>query len=172
MVLVDIRFNISILDNLTEAIQELESVKDKRDVILCSLMALVIAHKRSKNSDKQTVQQLEAKLKSERTQCGETALYFGGMFLFHSGRPDKAREYVDRMLKLSPSSKEVCFRYFIYCQQDLSMPSIVNHFVLILESFYWKIALILSAIISFHFHETVFEYDLQDLLDEQKELPM
>ena len=112
MVLVDIRFNISILDNLTEAIQELESVKDKRDVILCSLMALVIAHKRSKNSDKQTVQQLEAKLKSERTQCGETALYFGGMFLFHSGRPDKAREYVDRMLK--PACDSVAQKFSIH----------------------------------------------------------
>ena len=70
-------------------------------------MALIIAYKRSKTTDKQTIQQLEAKLKSERTQCGETALYFGGMFLFHSGRADKAREYVDRMLKMSPSSKEV-----------------------------------------------------------------
>ena len=72
-------------------------------------MALIVAHKRSKSSDKQTVQQLEAKLKSERTQCGETALFFGGMFLFHSGRPDKAREYVDRMLKMSPNSNEVSF---------------------------------------------------------------
>jgi len=70
-------------------------------------MALIVAHKRSKSSDKQTIQQLEAKLKSERTQCGETALFFGGMFLFHSGRPDKAREYVDRMLKLTPTSSEV-----------------------------------------------------------------
>eukprot|EP00111_Clytia_hemisphaerica_P000239 TCONS_00000598-protein len=93
-------------DNLSEAIQEFERIKDQRDVVLCSLMALIVAHKRSKSSDKQTVQQLEAKLKSERTQCGETALYFGGMFLFHSGRPDKAREYVDRMLKMSPDSSE------------------------------------------------------------------
>ena len=95
------------LDNLSEAIQEFERIKDQRDVVLCSLMALIVAHKRSKSSDKQTVQQLEAKLKSERTQCGETALFFGGMFLFHSGRPDKAREYIDRMLKMSPDSSEV-----------------------------------------------------------------
>ena len=59
--------------------------------------------------DKETVKQLESKLKAERTTCGETALYFAGMFLFHSGKPDKAREYVDRMLKMSPQSKEVGF---------------------------------------------------------------
>ena len=68
-------------------------------------MALVVSYKRSKTVDKETITQLEARLKSERTQCGETALFFGAMFLFHSGRADKAREYVDRMLKASPDSR-------------------------------------------------------------------
>ena len=84
-------------------------------------MALVIAHKRLKSSDKQTIQQLEAKLKAERSQCGETALFFGGMFLFHSGRPDKAREYVDRMLKMSQnSSTEVYINYFDQLSSKIS----------------------------------------------------
>lgn len=96
-----------LLDNLNEAIREFDSIKEKRDVVLCSLMALIIANKRTRTADKQSIQQLEAKLKSERTKCGETALFFGGMFLFHSGKADKAREYVDRMLKMSAESKEV-----------------------------------------------------------------
>ena len=78
-------------------------------------MALIVANKRTKTADKQTIQELEAKLKTERTQCGETTLYFGGMFLLHSGRPDKAREYVDRMLKMAPSSKEVNSCIFLFC---------------------------------------------------------
>ena len=101
-------------DNVSEAIRELDRIKDQRDITLCSLMALVVAHKRSKSSDKQTIQQLEAKLKTERTQSGETALFFGGMFLFHSGKPDKAREYVDRMLKKNENSTEVkLFPFFL-----------------------------------------------------------
>ena len=96
-----------LLDNLNEAIREFDSIKEKKDVVLCSLMALIIANKRIRTADKQSIQQLEAKLKSERTKCGETALFFGGMFLFHSGKADKAREYVDRMLKMSAESKEV-----------------------------------------------------------------
>lgn len=96
-----------LLDNLNEAIREFDSIKEKRDVVLCSLMALIISNKRTRTADKQSIQQLEAKLKSERTKCGETALFFGGMFLFHSGKADKAREYVDRMLKMSAESKEV-----------------------------------------------------------------
>ena len=35
------------------------------------------------------------------------ALYNAGMFLWLSGRHDKAREYVDRMLKVAPGDKEV-----------------------------------------------------------------
>eukprot|EP00794_Sanderia_malayensis_P003381 gene3381-3871_t len=99
-------FGILMEDQVSEAISELEGVKDKRDVVLCSCMALIIAYKRSKSVDRDTVRQLESKLKSERSNCGETALYFAGMFLFHSGKPDKAREYIDRMLKMSPQSKE------------------------------------------------------------------
>ena len=99
--------SFSLLEQISEAISELEGIKEKRDVILCSCMALIIAHKRTKLVDKDTVKQLEAKLKSERTTCGETALYFAGMFLFHSGKPDKAREYIDRMLKMVPQSQEV-----------------------------------------------------------------
>lgn len=33
-------------------------------------------------------------------------LYYAGMFLFLSGRVDKAREYVDRMLKLNQEHEE------------------------------------------------------------------
>lgn len=33
-------------------------------------------------------------------------LYYAGMFLFLSGRLDKAREYVDRMLKLNQEHEE------------------------------------------------------------------
>ena len=34
-------------------------------------------------------------------------LYFAGLFLFHIGKYDKSREYVDRMLKMTPASKQV-----------------------------------------------------------------
>ncbi len=35
------------------------------------------------------------------------ALYFAGLFLLLSGRLDKAKEYIDRMIKMSPAFKEV-----------------------------------------------------------------
>lgn len=74
---------------------------------------------------------LDTKLKDERKQAGEKVrvyvftfspsiehtqfmfffaqgLYFAGLLLFHTGKYDKAREYIDRMLKLDPNSKQVC----------------------------------------------------------------
>ncbi|XP_065838597.1 tetratricopeptide repeat protein 21B-like [Oscarella lobularis] len=93
-------------DRLAEGMRSLQTIKDKRDVILCSSMALVYAHKRCSTIDKEAVQELDTRVKQERQKCGEKALYFAGLFLWHTGRHDKAREYVDRMLKMSPGAIE------------------------------------------------------------------
>ncbi|XP_041371664.1 tetratricopeptide repeat protein 21B-like [Gigantopelta aegis] len=93
-------------DHPGEAMRELDVLKDKRDVNLCSTMALMFAHKRSDTVDREAMQKLDAKLKEERKQAGELGLFFAGQFLFHTGKYDKAREYIDRMLKLNPTSKE------------------------------------------------------------------
>ncbi|CAH1774388.1 unnamed protein product [Owenia fusiformis] len=89
-----------------DGIRELDMLKEKRDINLCSYMALMYAHKLSRTVDREAVSELDARLKDERKQAGEKGLYFGALFLFHSGRHDKAREYVDRSLKQNPQSKE------------------------------------------------------------------
>ena len=101
-------------DRASEAIRELESIKDKPDVLLCSTMALIHAHKKAKLVDREAVQELETKLRQDRQSCGEMALYFGGMFLWHTGRHDKAREYIDRMIKMASGNKEVGKIIWIY----------------------------------------------------------
>lgn len=93
-------------DRLAEGMRELQTVRDKRDVVLCCSMALSHAHKQCGTVDREAVQELEMKVKHERQNCGEQALYFAGQFLWHIGRHDKAREYVDRMLKMSPGNPE------------------------------------------------------------------
>ncbi|XP_072020597.1 tetratricopeptide repeat protein 21B-like isoform X2 [Amphiura filiformis] len=86
--------------------RELDAICDKRDVILCTTMALMYAHKRCKTVDREAVQELDAHLKDVRKSAGEKALYFASLFLWHTGRHDKAREYVDRMLKVSKGAPE------------------------------------------------------------------
>lgn len=46
-------------------------------------------------------------MKEQRKGAGPKALYHAGLFLWHVGRHDKAREYIDRMIKMSNGSKEV-----------------------------------------------------------------
>lgn len=43
-----------IVDQVQDAIQEFEQISDKRDVSLCSVMALVYAHKKKPNPGKCT----------------------------------------------------------------------------------------------------------------------
>lgn len=92
---------------MSEAIREFESIQESEEVVLCCLMALIYAHKKAQLIDKESVHELETRLKKIRTSVGENALYFGAMFLWHTVRHEKAREYVDRMLKMSNGSKEV-----------------------------------------------------------------
>lgn len=57
--------------------------------------------------DRDTIQELDAKVKENRKSASPKALYHAGMLLWLLGRNDKAREYVDRMIKISNGSIEV-----------------------------------------------------------------
>ncbi|GAB5575704.1 tetratricopeptide repeat protein 21A isoform X3 [Prionailurus iriomotensis] len=89
-----------------EALREFEAIKNKQDVSLCSLIALIYAHKMSPNPDKEAILESDARVKEQRKGAGPKALYHAGLFLWHIGRHDKAREYIDRMIKMSNGSKE------------------------------------------------------------------
>ncbi|KAB0404321.1 hypothetical protein E2I00_009378 [Balaenoptera physalus] len=89
-----------------EALREFEAIKNKQDVSLCSLIALIYTHKMSPNPDREAILESDARVKEQRKGAGPKALYHAGLFLWHIGRHDKAREYVDRMIKMSNGSKE------------------------------------------------------------------
>ncbi|CAL8321389.1 unnamed protein product [Merluccius merluccius] len=93
-------------DQIQDAITELESIRDSRDVSLCTLMALIYAEKKKPHPDRDVVQELEAKVKEDRKGASPRELYHAGMFLWLLGRNDKAREYIERMIKLSSGSRE------------------------------------------------------------------
>lgn len=58
-------------------------------------------------TDQEAIQELESSLKEVRNMASATALYYAGLFLWLMGRHDKAREYINRTLKISSSSREV-----------------------------------------------------------------
>ncbi|XP_037004098.2 tetratricopeptide repeat protein 21A isoform X1 [Artibeus jamaicensis] len=93
-------------EHIQDAISSLESIRNHPDVSLCSIMALIYAHKYCETIDLEAVQELESSLKEIRKTASGTALYYAGLFLWLMGRHDRAKEYIDRMLKLSSSSRE------------------------------------------------------------------
>lgn len=52
--------------------------------------------------------ELESCLKRAKRTAGERALYYVALLYWILGRNQKAREYIDKMLKLSNGSSEVC----------------------------------------------------------------
>lgn len=60
-------------------------------------------------ADKEVIQELDSKVKDDRKSASPMSLYNAGMFLWLLGRNDKAREYTERMIKLSNGSREVRF---------------------------------------------------------------
>uniref|UniRef100_A0A2K6ETX3 Tetratricopeptide repeat domain 21B n=1 Tax=Propithecus coquereli TaxID=379532 RepID=A0A2K6ETX3_PROCO len=99
-------YGILMEGKVQEALREFEALKNKQDVSLCSLLALIYAHKMSPNPDREAILEADARLKDQRKGAGQKALYHAGLFLWHVGRPEKAREYIDRMIKMSDGSKE------------------------------------------------------------------
>lgn len=60
-------------------------------------------------TDREIVQELDTKIKENRKSASPKSLYNAGMFFWLLGRNDKAREYIDRMIKLSNGAGEVSF---------------------------------------------------------------
>ncbi|KAM9344194.1 tetratricopeptide repeat protein 21B isoform 2-T2 [Pholidichthys leucotaenia] len=99
-------YGILMQDQIQEAIAELDTLRDDRDLSLCTIIALVYAEKKKTNPDRDVIQQLDAKVKEDRKSAPPSSLYYAGTFLWLLGRNDKAREYTERMIKLSNDSRE------------------------------------------------------------------
>jgi hypothetical protein len=92
--------------HIQEGMRELDGLINRQDVNLCSTLAMIHAHRLVENVDKEAVSLLDNKLKTERKAGTEKTLYFAGLFLFLTEKYDKAREYVDRSLKMNPRSAD------------------------------------------------------------------
>lgn len=45
-------------------------------------------------------------MRDESKSCGQTALHNAALFMWHTGRADKARDLVDRLCKVNAESVE------------------------------------------------------------------
>lgn len=64
-------------------------------------------------TDKEAVQALDARVKEERKQAGELGLLFAGRYLLLIEKHEKAKEYLDRAVKMSNSRAALVARAWL-----------------------------------------------------------
>uniref|UniRef100_A0A1I8J5Y6 Tetratricopeptide repeat protein 21B n=1 Tax=Macrostomum lignano TaxID=282301 RepID=A0A1I8J5Y6_9PLAT len=93
-------------DRVQEALRELESLRSKPDMNVAALLAMAHAHRKSRQPDLQAIKECESAMREERKRAGERGLLYGGLVVVLQDRHDKAKEYIDRLLKMSPGCVE------------------------------------------------------------------
>lgn len=83
-----------------EGIRELNLLQSNDDVALAVIMCLIHAHKRSLSVDKETIQQLEKRMKESRKNSTTISLYYAALFFFFTDRLDKAYDTVNKIIKM------------------------------------------------------------------------
>ncbi|XP_070582558.1 tetratricopeptide repeat protein 21A isoform X2 [Erythrolamprus reginae] len=113
-------FGTMLLGRIQEGISLLENAQKRHaDVSLCCLLGLIYAHKKCENVDSSALLDIETKLKEARKTAGSNAMYYGGIFMWLMNYQDKAKEYIDKMLKISNGAKEgQVLKGWIYVTSD------------------------------------------------------
>ncbi|KAL9899857.1 tetratricopeptide repeat protein 21B-like [Glossina fuscipes fuscipes] len=87
-------------NHLQEGIRELNPLKNDPELGICSIIALLYAHKRCHVIDRESVTSFEQRLKEEHIFESANASYNAAVFLFFIKKFEKSREYVEKSLKL------------------------------------------------------------------------
>ncbi|EGD75688.1 hypothetical protein PTSG_12640 [Salpingoeca rosetta] len=89
-----------------EGIRNLQKLVDSRDVGIAAVLGLIHAHKQADIVDKDAVKDLEGRFKAGLKESGEVSLHQAALVMWHTGKTDKARDIVDKMLKLNNASSD------------------------------------------------------------------
>lgn len=97
-------------NRIQEGIRELNPLKnhnnnDNNDSSMSAILCLIYAHKRCNIIDKEALYNLDIKLKDERKNLTGNSAYYSAIFLFLSGKIEKAKEYTEKAIKLNSGIK-------------------------------------------------------------------
>lgn len=106
----EIKFNLyralalNLNNRFSESIKELEVLKSENDIRLASTVALIYTHKKMGNVEKDVFANLEAKLREYRNVATASDWTNAAFVLYTLGKTEKALEYIDRALRINPST--------------------------------------------------------------------
>ncbi|KAJ3116527.1 Tetratricopeptide repeat protein 21B [Physocladia obscura] len=86
-----------------EALRDLESLQEKRDILLACPAAMIYAHERCKLVDHEAINELQAKLTiaSSSNNISDRAMIQVALFYWQTNQYDQARLYLKNVLELS-----------------------------------------------------------------------
>ncbi|XP_071444824.1 tetratricopeptide repeat protein 21B-like [Hetaerina americana] len=94
-----------LLKKTSEAVKEFKCLRLDQEVGLAVNLALISCSRVNKELfNSEELKEIESQLSTSRKRAGEKALVLAVTFFLHSERPNKAREYADRLLKTFPNS--------------------------------------------------------------------
>lgn len=89
-----------------KGIIELTPLQSDKDLQLASVIALVYAQKLANTTERETLYNLETKLKEEKRQASSVSFYYAGLFLSLAEKYEKASEYINKSLRKDANNLE------------------------------------------------------------------
>lgn len=99
-------FSLALGGKCQEGIRELIPIHNETDFSLAVTLALIHAHKCFNQEDREALTALDIRLKKERKNLTPTSSYYASVFLFLSGKYEKANDYVEKVLTKFPDNVE------------------------------------------------------------------
>ncbi|XP_077159811.1 tetratricopeptide repeat protein 21A isoform X2 [Paroedura picta] len=108
------------LGRIQESISLLENAQKRHiDVSLGCVLGLIHAHKKCEIVDSSAVLELESKSQDLQKAAGSNAWYYATLFQWLVNQNEAAKEYVDRMMQLTNTSREgLILKGWIYVTSD------------------------------------------------------
>lgn len=85
---------------MSEAHKRAKNIGARRYSILCSSISI---------ADREAVAELDAKIRDVRRSANDKSNYYGAVFLYLTGAPEKARELIDKAQRNSGQNHMVSF---------------------------------------------------------------
>lgn len=86
---------------ISDGVREFETLQSENELVLACLLALIHVHKTQSTVEKEVLQKLDTQLKEVRKKCEANEFYYAALILFACEKYDKARDYIDKCLKLN-----------------------------------------------------------------------
>ncbi|ODN01250.1 Tetratricopeptide repeat protein 21B [Orchesella cincta] len=120
-----------------EALRALEPLQHETPVQLGACLASITAHRSCVQVDRESVASLEARVRDARKSAPANELYHAGLFMCLLGKPEKAKEYLDRAIKQAGNHLDaICMRGWVemkLSQKDKSQKAPVEFFEVVLR---------------------------------------